>query len=155
MLIVSPMATSASSPAAGSRSTFAPSIGLPRLCLLAIIIGLVTGVGAVLFRDLIGFIHNVMFLGELNVRYDANIFTPPSRWGWAVIFVPVAGAVIVTFLVSNFAPEARGHGVPEVIDAIYYKSGIIRPIVAIVKSLASAVSIGTGAAVGREGPIIQ
>jgi chloride channel protein, CIC family len=57
--------------------------------------------------------------------------------------------------VTNFAPEARGHGVPEVMDAIYYKSGIIRPIVAIVKSLASAVSIGSGAAVGREGPIIQ
>jgi CIC family chloride channel protein len=47
------------------------------------------------------------------------------------------------------------HGVPEVMDAIYYGGGIIRPIVAVVKSLASAVAIGTGAAVGREGPIIQ
>ena len=54
-----------------------------------------------------------------------------------------------------FAPEAKGHGVPEVMDAIYYREGIIRPIVAVVKSLASAISIGTGAAVGREGPIIQ
>jgi len=57
--------------------------------------------------------------------------------------------------VSNFAPEARGHGVPEVMDAIYYREGLIRPIVAVIKSLASAVSIGSGAAVGREGPIIQ
>jgi chloride channel protein, CIC family len=69
--------------------------------------------------------------------------------------VPVIGAVVVTFLVNNFAPEARGHGVPEVMDAIYYNSGRIRPVVALVKSLASAVAIGTGAAVGREGPIIQ
>ena len=61
----------------------------------------------------------------------------------------------VTFLVTKFAPEARGHGVPEVMDAIYYKGGVIRPIVALVKSLASAIAIGSGAAVGREGPIIQ
>src|SRR6185437_303560 len=71
------------------------------------------------------------------------------------ILVPIIGAVGVTFLVSKFAPEAKGHGVPEVMDAIYYKGGIIRPVVAVVKSLASAVSIGSGAAVGREGPIIQ
>src|SRR6185436_2634071 len=43
----------------------------------------------------------------------------------------------------------------EVMDAIYYNSGRIRPVVALVKSLASAVAIGSGAAVGREGPIIQ
>ena len=69
--------------------------------------------------------------------------------------MPVLGGMIVTFLVANFAPEARGHGVPEVMDAIYYREGVIRPIVAAVKSLASAISIATGAAVGREGPIIQ
>ncbi len=63
--------------------------------------------------------------------------------------------MLVTLLINNFAPEARGHGVPEVMDAIYYNNGVIRPIVAVIKSLASALSIGTGAAVGREGPIIQ
>jgi CIC family chloride channel protein len=67
----------------------------------------------------------------------------------------VVGAIVVTFLVNKFAPEAKGHGVPEVMDAIYYGGGVIRPIVAVVKSLASAVAIGSGAAVGREGPIIQ
>jgi CIC family chloride channel protein len=61
----------------------------------------------------------------------------------------------VTWIVSNFAPEAKGHGVPEVMDAIYYKRGIIRPVVALVKSIASALAIGSGSAVGREGPIIQ
>ncbi len=69
--------------------------------------------------------------------------------------MPAIGGLIVVFLVDNFAPEARGHGVPEVLDAIYYKEGKIRPVVAAIKSLASAFSIGTGAAVGREGPIIQ
>lgn len=130
-------------------------IGLLRLSLIAVVVGLITGFGAVLFRALIGFIHNLFFLGKFSFLYDANLFTPPSPWGAFVILVPVAGALIVTFLVTNFAPEARGHGVPEVMDAIYYKSGVIRPVVAVVKSLASAFSIGTGAAVGREGPIIQ
>lgn len=130
-------------------------LSLPRLCLLALVVGVVTGLGAVLFRDLIGFIHNLFFLGRFTTQYDANLFTPESPWGAFVILVPVVGGIIVTFLVTNFAPEARGHGVPEVMDAIFYKGGMIRPVVAVVKSLASALSIGSGAAVGREGPIIQ
>ena len=69
--------------------------------------------------------------------------------------LPVLGALVVTLLVTKFAPEARGHGVPEVMDAVYYAEGRIRPVVAAVKSLASAVAIGSGSAVGREGPIIQ
>jgi CIC family chloride channel protein len=134
---------------------FPPRIGLARLSIFAVIVGMITGIGAVFFRALIGLIHNVAFFGAFFINYDANVFTPPSPWGALIILVPVAGGLIVTFLVQNFAPEASGHGVPEVMDAIYYREGNIRPIVAAVKSLASAISIGTGAAVGREGPIIQ
>jgi len=130
-------------------------IGQFRFSLIAVAVGIITGLGAILFRGLIGLIHNVSFLGLLSVVYDANIHTPPSPWGALVILVPVAGAIVVTLLVTKFAPEARGHGVPEVMDAIYYREGRIRPVVAAVKSLASAVAIGTGSAVGREGPIIQ
>src|SRR5271166_1994488 len=130
-------------------------LGLVRLSLLAIVVGLVTGLGAVVFRDLIGLIHNITFLGIFSFDYEANVFTPPSPWGALIILVPVVGGQIVTFLITKFAPEARGHGVPEVMDAIYYQDGIIRPVVAVIKSIASALSIGTGAAVGREGPIIQ
>jgi CIC family chloride channel protein len=130
-------------------------LSLLYLTLLALALGIATGLGAVLFRDLIGLLHNLFFAGRFVVQYDANVFTAPSRWGALVILAPVIGAVIVTFLVSNFAPEAKGHGVPEVMDAIYYREGVIRPIVAVVKSLASAVAIGSGSSVGREGPIIQ
>lgn len=130
-------------------------LGLLRLSLLAIVVGVITGFGAVVFRALIGLIHNVAFLGSFSVPYDSTVFTPPGPWGAFIILVPVIGGLIVTFLITNFAPEARGHGVPEVMDAIYYKDGVIRPVVAVIKSLASAISIGTGAAVGREGPIIQ
>jgi len=96
-----------------------------------------------------------LFLGKLSVVYDANVHTPSSPWGPFVVLVPVVGALGVTFLIQRFAPEAKGHGVPEVMDAIYYNKGIIRPVVALIKSLASALSIGSGGSVGREGPIAQ
>ena len=64
------------------------------LCLLALVVGVVTGLGAVLFRDLIGFIHNLFFLGRLSTQYDANLFTPAGPWGPFVILVPVVGGII-------------------------------------------------------------
>ncbi len=138
-----------------SESKPAPQLGLAVLSVLALITGLITGFGAIFFRGLIAAIHNLFFLGTLSFHYDANVFTPAGPWGAFIILAPVIGGLVVTALVTNFAPEARGHGVPEVMDAIYYKEGVIRPVVAVVKSLASAFSIGSGAAVGREGPIIQ
>ncbi len=125
------------------------------LCMLALVVGVITGLGAVVFRALIGLVHNVLFLGQFTFAYDSSVFTPMAPWGILVILVPVIGALGVTFIVENFAPEAKGHGVPEVMDAIYYQNGVIRPVVAVAKSLASALAIGSGAAVGREGPIIQ
>jgi CIC family chloride channel protein len=149
------MAVVGTKPMSKSQQDESRRLSLLNLTLLALVLGIVTGMGAVLFRDLIGLLHNLFFYGHFAVSYDANVFTAPSRWGAWVILAPVIGAVIVTFLVSNFAPEAKGHGVPEVMDAIYYKEGVIRPIVALVKSVASAVAIGSGSSVGREGPIIQ
>ena len=125
------------------------------LSFIAIGIGVVTGLGAIALRYLISIIHNFFFLGEFSTFYDANIATPPAPFGPLVILAPVVGGAIVLWMVRRFAPEAKGHGVPEVMDAIYYKNGRIRPQVVIVKSLASAMSIGSGASVGREGPIIQ
>lgn len=125
------------------------------ICCLAVGVGVITGAVAILFHELIGFIHNLFFLGKISFEYDSSHFTEASPWGALVILVPVIGSFGVTFIVNTFAPEARGHGVPEVMDAIFYKSGMIRPVVAVAKSLASALAIGSGAAVGREGPIIQ
>jgi chloride channel protein, CIC family len=133
----------------------APKRGLLSMMLMAMATGVIAGLGAWGFRMLIGLVHNVLFLGEFLFAYDANVHTPPSPWGMGVALVPVIGAVVVAFLVKNFAPEAKGHGVPEVMDAIYYNEGRIRPQVAVVKSVASAISIGSGGSVGREGPIVQ
>ena len=125
------------------------------LCGLALVVGIMTGCGAVALRTLIGFFHNALFNGTFSFLYDANVSEGPSAFGDLVLLSPILGGLVVVFVVERFAPEAKGHGVPEVMDAIFYQRGNIRGKVAIVKALASALSIGSGASVGREGPIIQ
>jgi CIC family chloride channel protein len=78
------------------RLRFPARIGLALLSLLAIVVGLATGIGAVLFRALIGLIHNIAFLGVVSIDYDSSVFTPPSPWGFFLIFVPVLGGMLVT-----------------------------------------------------------
>ncbi len=112
-------------------------VGLLTLCLLALAVGVITGVGAVALRALIALFHNASYLGVFSFRYDANILEGPSRFGDWVFFSPIIGGLIVVWIVENFAPEAKGHGVPEVMDSIFYKDGNIRWQVAVVKSLAS------------------
>src|SRR5262249_868420 len=74
---------------------------------------------------------------------------------WFVILAPVVGGMVYGPIVAWLAPEARGHGVPEVMFAVAQAGGRIRPRVAVVKALASALCIGSGGSVGREGPIGQ
>jgi CIC family chloride channel protein len=130
-------------------------VSLLTLCGLALAIGVMTGFGAVAFRVLIALVHNLFYNGRLSTVFDANLSEGPSYFGDFVFFSPIIGGLIVVYIVKTFAPEAKGHGVPEVMDAVFYKHGNIRGKVALFKALASALSIGSGAAVGREGPIIQ
>src|SRR5271154_5553131 len=82
---------------------------LVSVCALALVVGVVTGLGAVVFRGLIGLVHNFLFLGQFLFAYDSSVFTRPTPWGPLIILVPVLGAIGVTFIVSTFAPEAKGH----------------------------------------------
>ncbi len=145
------VAAAPSEPALHPREPYRPWT----FSLLAVVVGVAGAVGALVFRRLIALFHNLVFLGQLSTVYDANQHTAASPWGAWIIAGPVLAAVLVAWLIERFAPEARGHGVPEVMDAVYYQEGRIRARVAVVKSLASALSIGSGGAVGREGPIVQ
>jgi CIC family chloride channel protein len=62
------------------------------VCMLALVVGIVTGLGAVVFRALISCVHNLLFLGRWSFYYDSSVFTPPPPWGPWVILVPVIGA---------------------------------------------------------------
>lgn len=113
----------------------------------ALFIGIVTALMAILFRSLIGW---VAWIGYTWLP-DAT-----QGWGkWYVIFVPAIGGLIVGVLVYRFAREAKGHGVPEVMEAVALRGGRIRPRVAVVKSLASSITIGSGGSAGSEGPVVQ
>lgn len=116
----------------------------------ALCVGILAGLGAVGFRMLIEFLQGLFWgaspLTLAHVREHV--------WWWTIL-APVIGGAIVGPLVWFFAREARGHGVPEVMEAVALNSGFIRPRVVVVKSLASALSIASGGSVGREGPIVQ
>lgn len=118
--------------------------------IIAIIIGILAGFSAIGIRALIGFISSISFSG-VGSQLD-NIMN--TSWYW-LLLIPAIGGLLVGPLIYFFAPEAKGHGVPEVMQAILLKGGAIRPRVALIKALASAITIGTGGSVGREGPIIQ
>lgn len=111
--------------------------------LLSVIVGLVTGVGAYLFIILLESIHHLVT--DLRDHNHALI---------GIAVMGIAG-LLTGLIISRFASEAKGHGVPEVMEAIALKRGRIRPRVALAKILASAITIGSGGSAGREGPIVQ
>ena len=117
---------------------------------LALIVGLAGGFGAVGFRYLINFVQTLAY-GSAD-----ELLGVVQELPWGVrIAVPAVGGLLVGPLVYFFAREAKGHGVPEVMEAVALKGGVIRKRLVVVKSLASAICIGTGGSVGREGPIVQ
>jgi len=126
------------------------------LFVIAAIVGVGSGLGAVVFRYLIYFFT---WLATGHSQFGQNGYTGSSHLPWLglafFVFIPVIGGIVYGPLIYRYAREARGHGVPEVMVAVAEKGGRIRPQVSIVKAVASAVCIGTGGSVGREGPIVQ
>jgi CIC family chloride channel protein len=117
------------------------------ILLTALVIGVGAGLGAVLFRWLIESMQ--------TLAYDGLGGLLQGIAPYHLLIIPVVGGAIYGPLIYRFAREAKGHGVPEVMEAVALRGGRIRPRVAVIKALASAICIGTGGSVGREGPIAQ
>lgn len=113
----------------------------------AVVVGAVSGLGAVAFRWLISNFTTLFF------QRGGEVLSFLGQY--YVILIPVAGALLFGPLIYFLAREAKGHGVPEVMEAVALKGGRIRPRVSIVKALASSLCIGSGGSAGREGPIVQ
>ena len=113
----------------------------------ALVVGIGAGLGAVIFRWLIE--------GVQALAYDGLGGLLKGIAPFHLLIIPAVGGVIFGPLIYRFAREAKGHGVPEVMEAVALRGGRIRPRVAFVKALASSICIGTGGSVGREGPIAQ
>ena len=123
---------------------------------VAVAVGAGAGLGAIVFRTLIGWFTQ-LFSGHADYSAAGHAANPyvPFLGLWFVVLAPVVGGLIYGPIIELFAKEARGHGVPEVMLAVAERGGRIRPQVAVIKSLASALCIGSGGSVGREGPIVQ
>ena len=123
---------------------------------MAIVVGAITGVGAVAFRYLITAFTR-MFTGYDDYSALGRVASThwPALGFWFLLVTPVVAGAVYGPIVHHFAPEARGHGVPEVMYAVARRGGRIAPQVTVVKALASALCIGGGGSVGREGPIVQ
>lgn len=118
--------------------------------LLGIAVGLLGGLGAVIFRHLISGFQWLIYFDTGDLAH----VVPTLQW-WHVLLGPAIGGAIVGPMVYFLAREAKGHGVPEVMNAVAMEGGIIRKRVVFIKCLASAMCIGSGGSVGREGPIVQ
>jgi CIC family chloride channel protein len=114
------------------------------MIVVPVIIGILGGFGAYILRYLIHFFQKILWGNE---SYSGT-------W-YLTILIPAGGAFIVGLIIHYFSKEAKGHGVPEVMEAISLKNGVIRPRVVASKAVASALTIASGGSVGREGPIIQ
>ncbi len=117
---------------------------------LAFLTGLIAGFAAIGIRWLIHTISGWAFPGGGDVL--TNIMNSP--W-YVILFLPAIGGALVGPIIYFFSPESKGHGVPEVMQAVIIGGAKIRPRVAIIKAITAAITIGTGGSVGREGPIVQ
>ena len=123
---------------------------------VAVLVGVGAGLGAVVFRYLIYFFT---WLATGHDQFGQQGYVGSSHLPWLglafFVVIPAIGGIVYGPLIYRYAREARGHGVPEVMVAVAENGGRIRPQVSVVKALASALCIGTGGSVGREGPIVQ
>ena len=120
------------------------------MVLCGLVIGVLGGLGALGFKLLIR-VSQRLFYGPGHDLLEIAQGLPTSH----KLLAPVIGGFIVGPIIYYIAREAKGHGVPEVMEAIVIRGGVIRPRVVLIKALASATSIGSGGSVGREGPIVQ
>lgn len=120
-----------------------------RLSLLAVIVGIIAGLASVVFKLMIHFFQS-LFWRAPNIIEAASSQT----WYWTIL-IPAIGGLLVGPLVYYGAREAKGHGVPEIMEAQIFHGSRIRNQVAFIKSIASSICIGSGGSTGREGPIVQ
>ena len=123
-----------------------------RIAALAIPIGALAALSALVLLRLIAFFTNVFYFGRFSTA--ANL-PANSHLGWFAVLAPVGGALIVGFMARYGSDRIRGHGIPEAIESILLNGSRIEPKVAVLKPLSAAISIGSGGPFGAEGPIIM
>ncbi|HET7569925.1 MAG TPA: chloride channel protein [Gammaproteobacteria bacterium] len=135
----------------------------PRLIILSIVLGIIGGFGAQLFLLLLhwGDVYILGFIGHyptihVAAAHAAGVAPEPfSHWYWWMPVSTTLGGLVVGFLIYGLAPETEGHGTDASLNAFHRNNGRMRARVPFVKTLASALTIGSGGSGGREGPTAQ
>jgi chloride channel protein, CIC family len=123
-----------------------------RICIYALLVGLVAGLVAQALLELIYLFTNIFFYG----RFSFAITNPAhNHLGFWVILIPPLGGLLVGIMIHYWEPTLKGHGIPEAMESVLFGHSRMRIRVAILKPLATAFAIGTGGPFGAEGPIIQ
>ena len=145
-------ANNPSTPSAAHAGDFAPDSRLIRLSAFALIIGLVSSLGAVVLLGAIRLFTNLFYFQTLSfiARSPAD-----NRLGLAAAIVPAIGGLLVGLMARFGSEQIRGHGIPEAIEAILYGKSRMSAKIAILKPLSSGIAIGSGGPFGAEGPIIM
>jgi chloride channel protein, CIC family len=129
--------------------------------LMSIVVGIVSGLGAILFEEMLRWALHVFlhlptgFIEPVKGMSSATVTELASTRSWLFLVIPALGGLVSGLMVFLIAPEAEGHGTDAMIEAFHRRGGYIRKRVPIVKILASAITIGSGGSAGKEGPIAQ
>src|SRR5699024_6184734 len=120
---------------------------------LALLVGLLAALLAFALLRLIGLITNLVFYQQVATELVAP-GAAAHPW-WLIVGAPVLGGLVVGFMARYGSQQIRGHGMPEAIESMLREGSKIKPRVAALKPLSSALTIGTGGPFGAEGPIIM
>ena len=135
-----------------ARGDFTADFRLLKIAAIAIVVGSVCSVIAVVLLKLIDIFTNIFYYGALSIEH--RIPAGHGLGGWSVL-IPVAGGLIIGLMARYGSERIRGHGIPEAMEAILIGKSRMQPKVAVLKPLSSAISIGSGGPFGAEGPIIM
>ncbi|MHC9294618.1 chloride channel protein [Mycobacterium sp. LTG2003] len=134
---------------------------LRKWLILGISIGIIAGLGAVVFYLALDYAGRFLlgYLGGYDIPKPSGDGGDPGSAGfdrpWAIPLIACGGALVSALLVARFAPEAEGHGTDNAIEAVHTDPRSIRVRAIVVKTIASALTIGSGGSGGREGPAAQ
>lgn len=118
---------------------------------LAIVIGVISSIGAYVLLMAIRFFTNLFFFQSLSFETHSPADNQLGLW---VIIVPAIGGLIAGLAARYGTEKIRGHGIPEAIEAILYGKSRMSPKVAALKPIVSGIVIGSGGPFGAEGPVI-
>lgn len=134
--------------------------GAGRVAICSPLVGLIAGLGAVVFLSLLDLLIRFVLNGLMHFHMPPtgegvpHAITDPSPW-WLVLLIPTLGGLVSGLIVFTWAPEAEGHGTDALVRAFHRGGGQIRTRVPLIKGIASVITIGTGGSAGQEGPIAQ